>query len=165
MGNVFRTVYNAGLRRVTNLLIGGASVSLQWRIEPLGNSSLTRRSGMPATSGLRGLSNVKSYHNTPPPGFAHAPHALSQIRLKRSIQHRSKDRRLSNYVERLIGIVELHCVAETEVQCCGQMYSRSVQPGFSNSVAPTRFAGSNPSRRNCSSVFPVPQPTSRTRLV
>ena len=49
--------------------MGGASVTRRVVMWPCGNSSRTRASGTPRTSGLRGLFTVKSYQSTAPPGF------------------------------------------------------------------------------------------------
>jgi pimeloyl-ACP methyl ester carboxylesterase len=44
---------------------------LRWlRKHPAGNKARTRRSGTPRTSGLRGLSTMKSYQSTAPPGLS-----------------------------------------------------------------------------------------------
>ena len=59
------------MNRVTVRATGGARVTRRVRNRPSGNNSRMRRVETPRTSGLRGLLNVKLYHNTPPPGRTH----------------------------------------------------------------------------------------------
>jgi len=66
---LLNTVYRNGFIFVTNLLIGGAKVVRQTINSPAGKRFRMDRTGTPLTSGFFGLSYMKSYHSTPPPGF------------------------------------------------------------------------------------------------
>ncbi len=78
---------------------GGARVTRRNSTRASGNSARTRASGTPRTSALRGLSTMKSYQRTPPPGSDRRPHRPRQALLVGVVEQRREHRRLQHDVD------------------------------------------------------------------
>ena len=123
-----------------------------------------RATGTPRTSGLRGLSTVKSYHSTPPPG--------------RTQRHMVCARRhwngASSSDENTVDCITMSSLSSGSLTsdaspCISVTPAGSVCIAWAkrsgSSSMPTRLRGAKPRRSSSSRLSPLPQPTSSTRRV